>query len=252
MNPKATGTLSESFSRIDDPRSGHGRRHDLLDIIAITICAVICGAEGWADVELFGRSKHDWLRHFLALPNGIPSHDTFGRVFSRIDPGQFQRCFTDWVRGVSELTQGQVIAIDGKTLRRSHDRSAGKSAIAMVSAWAQGNSLVLGQTRVSERSNEITAIPHLLKTLEVSGCIVTIDAMGCQREIANTIIEREADYALSVKNNQRQLHEDIRDTFAYAREDGFVSIAHDFCETVEKGHAGWRSEGAGPYQIRTA
>ena len=236
MNPRAIGPLGESFLHIDDPRADRGKRHNLLGIISLTICAVICGAEGWADVELFGKSKYVWLRRFLDLPNGIPSHDTLGRVFSRIDSKQFQRCFTDWVKRVSEQTQGQVIAIDGKTLRRSGDRGAGKSAIHMVSAWAQANSVVLGQTKVSERSNEITAIPELLKILEVSGCIVTIDAMGCQKEIAGTIIENGADYVLSVKKNQPQLHQDVSDTFAYVREDGLEGTPHDFHETVEKGH----------------
>jgi predicted transposase YbfD/YdcC len=236
MNAGAVGTLSESFSGIDDPRTNRGKRHDLMDIISIAVCAIICGAEGWADVELFAKCKYDWLKGFLSLSNGIPSHDTFGRVFSRIDPKQFQNCFTEWVKGISELTQGQVIAIDGKTLRRSHDKSSAKAAIHMVSAWATENSLVLGQTKVEAKSNEITAIPHLLKMLEVSGCIVTIDAMGCQKEIAKTIIERGAYYVLSLKKNQPQLHRDVSDTFAYAREDGFSSIAHDFHETVEKNH----------------
>ena len=236
MGLKATGTLAESFSQIDDPRSDSGKRHDLMDIISIAVCAVICGAEGWADVELFGRSKYDWLKRFLKLTNGIPSHDTFGRVFARIDATQFQRCFVDWVKGVSELTRGEVIAIDGKTLRRSHDRSSSKAAIHMVSAWAQKNSLVLGQTRVADRSNEITAIPQLLSMLEVSGCIVTIEAMGCQKEIAATIVERGADYVLSAKKNQPQLYEDVTDMFAHGREEGFDGVAHDFCETVEQGH----------------
>ena len=236
MNGGAAGTLSESFSGVDDPRTDRGKRHGLMDIISITICAVICGAEGWADIELFAKCKYDWLKGFLSLSNGVPSHDTFGRVFSRIDPKQFQNCFMEWVKGISELTQGQVIAIDGKTLRRSHDKSSAKAAIHMVSAWATENSLVLGQTKVEAKSNEITAIPHLLKMLEVSGCIVTIDAMGCQKEIAKTIIERGAYYVLSLKKNQPQLHRDVSDTFAYAREDGFSSIAHDFHETVEKNH----------------
>ena len=205
-----------------------------MDIIAIAICAVICGAEGWADVELFGKSKKDWLARFLKLPNGIPSHDTFGRVFSLIDSSQFQRCFLDWVNSISDLTRGEVIAIDGKTLRRSYDRRSGKAAIHMVSAWAQRNSLVLGQVKVADRSNEITAIPRLLNMLEVSGCIITIDAMGCQKKIAKTIIRGGADYALSVKKNQPQLYEDITDTFAQAREAGFAGM--DFFETVEKSH----------------
>jgi len=157
-------------------------------------------------------------------------------VFSRIDPVQFQRCFADWVRGISELTQGEVVAIDGKTLRRSYDRGCGKAAIHMVSAWAQNNSVVLGQIKVDERSNEITAIPRLLNMLEVSGCIVTIDAMGCQKEIATTIIDSGADYVLSVKKNQPQLYEDIAETFACVRENGSDTLPHNFFETVDKGH----------------
>lgn len=173
-----------------------------MEIISIAIYAVIGGAEGWSDVELFGRSKGDWLKRVLNLSNGIPSHDTFGQVFSRIDPAQFQRCFADWVRGISELSRGEVVAIHGKTLRRSYDGGCGKAAIHMVSAWAQNNSVVLGQVKVDDRSNETTAIPRSLSMLELSGCIVTIDAMGCQKEIAATIIESGADYVLSVKKNQ--------------------------------------------------
>lgn len=236
MGLRASGNLVESFSRIEDPRSDSGKRHELMDIISIAIRAVICGAEGWSDVELFGRAKRRWLERFLKLPNGIPSHDTFGRVFSLIDAVQFQRCFVDWVRGVSELTHGEAIAIDGKTLRRSHNRSAGKSAIHMVSAWAQNNSLVLGQVKVEDKSNEITAIPRLLSILEVSSCIVTIDAMGCQKEIASVIVGGGADYVLSVKRNQPQLYEDISETFAYARGRGLGSVSDDFFETVDKGH----------------
>jgi predicted transposase YbfD/YdcC len=149
---------------------------------------VVCGADTWVDVELFGKSKKGWLDKFLELPNGIPSHDTFGRVFAMLDAQRFQSRFIDWVRAVSELTAGQVVAIDGKTLRRSHDRTAGKAAIHMVSAWASANELVLGQTKVDDKSNEITAIPELLRVLEISGCIVTIDAMGCHKEIAKTIV----------------------------------------------------------------
>jgi len=229
---RSSGSLVESFSHIDDPRSDSGKRHDLMEIISIAICAVICGAEGWSDVELFGRSKHEWLKRFLKLPNGIPSHDTFGRVFSLIDPCQFQKCFADWVRGVSELTRGEVVAIDGKTLRRSYDSSRGRAAIHMVSAWAQKNSVVLGQVKVADRSNEITAIPRLLSMLEVSGCIVTIDAMGCQKEIAAKVVESGADYILSVKNNQPRLYEDITETFAQGPE----SLSQDYFETVDKGH----------------
>ena len=226
----------EHFSSLDDPRRPQGRRHKLLDIVAMTICAVVAGAEGWDDVELFAQCKVQWFRRFLELPNGIPSSDTFARVFARIDPDRFRDCFVEWVRSVHRLTQGQLIAVDGKTLRRSHDRRAGKEAIHMVSAWASENSLVLGQTRTDAKSNEITAIPELLQLLDVSGCIVSIDAMGCQKEIARTILKRGADYVLSVKGNQGRLYDDLRDLFEGAEEPGYDGVPHDFATTLNKGH----------------
>ena len=173
------GTIGKHFGDLEDPRMERTRRHELLDILTIAICGMICGADSWVDIELFGKSKQGWLAKFLRLPNGIPSHDTFGRVFSRLDPDKFQSCFMDWVAAISEITRGQVIAIDGKTVRGSHDRANGKDAIHMVSAWASANHLVLGQIKVDDKTNEITAIPELLELLELSGCIVTIDAMGC-------------------------------------------------------------------------
>src|ERR1051325_6544762 len=182
MDEQTPKSLLEHFSSIADPRIDRTKRHKLIDILVIAICATICGAEGWEEFELFGQSKHDWFKGFLELPNGIPSDDTFRRVFSRINPLQFQQCFLEWVRSVYELTQGQVIAIDGKHSRRSYDRATAKSAINMVSAWASENQMVLGQVKVDEKSNEITAIPELLRMLEISGCIVTMDAMGCQTE----------------------------------------------------------------------
>ena len=185
-------SLMQHFSGLEDPRRPQGRRHNLLDIIAMTICAVVAGAEGWDDVELFGQCKEDWFRTFLELPNGIPCSDTFARVFARLDPDGFRECFAQWVSDIHRLTQGQVVAIDGKAVRRSHDRRAGQEAIHMVSAWASENSLVLGQTRTDAKSNEITAIPWLLEMLELKGCIVTIDAMGCQKEIARKILDRGA------------------------------------------------------------
>ena len=196
------------------------RRHHLLDIITIAICGVICGADSWVDIELFGKSKQAWLAKFLRLPNGIPSHDTFGRVFSRLDPDEFQNSFMEWVATISQITKGQVIAIDGKTLRGSHDRANGKDAIHIVSAWASANHVVLGQTKVDDKSNEIVAIPQLLELLEVSGCIVTIDAMGCQTEIAGQIISKRADYVLAVKENQGRLYEGVKDSFECARRSG--------------------------------
>ena len=175
-------------------------------------------------------------QHYLDLPNGIPSHDTFGRVFARLDAEQFENCFIDWVRAVSDVVEGQIVAIDGKTIRRSHDRFIGKSAIHMVNAWASANRLILGQTKVDERSNEITAIPELLRVLDVSGCIVTIDAMGCQKDVATTIISQNADYVLALKRNQPELYQDVKDTFEQARRDGFANLKHDFYQTVDKGH----------------
>ena len=185
---------------------------------------------------MFGKSKKSWLSRILELPNGIPSHDTFGRVFAMLDPVQFERCFTEWVDAVNEVMEGQVVAIDGKTVRRSHDRVVGKSAIHMVSAWASANQLILGQVKVDDHSNEITAIPQLLDTLDVSGCTVTIDAMGCQKEIAKTIVEKDADYILALKRNQPQLYDDAEEMFEQSRRSGFTDLGYHFCETVEKGH----------------
>jgi hypothetical protein len=178
------GSIAFHFGSITDPRVERSKKHKLIDIITITICGVICGADSWVDIALFGDSRKEWLEGFLELPNGIPSHDTFGDVFSRIDPEQFRGCFIEWVRAIEKLTRG-LVSIDGKTARRSHDSLSGKEAIHMVSAWSSANGLVLGQTRTDEKSNEITAIPELLKLLEISGCIVSIDAMGCQKEIAS-------------------------------------------------------------------
>jgi predicted transposase YbfD/YdcC len=202
-------TLAYHFADLTDPRIDRTRLHDLLDIIAIAICAVVAGAESWDDIEDFGHAKHDWLKTFLPLPNGIPSHDTFRRLFERLDPDQFQRCFLGWVETLQEVTERQVIALDGKTLRRSFDRAKGQSALHLVHAWATANHLLLGQVAVDEKSNEITAIPKLLKMLEIAGAIVTIDAMGCQKEIARTIRERRGDYVLALKANHEHLYEQV-------------------------------------------
>ena len=236
MNSSTVALLADRFASLKDPRTGRAKRHKPIDVIVIAICAVICGADSWVDMEMFGKSKEDWLSRLLELPNGIPSHDTFGRVFARLDPVQFEACFTEWVRAVNEVMEGQVVAIDGKTLRRSHDRRADKSAIHMVSAWASANRLVLGQIRVDDHSNEITAIPELLRTLDVSGCTVTIDAMGCQKEIATTITDQGADYVLALKQNQPQLHNDVTEMFDHAQRSEFSDLDHHFSETIEKGH----------------
>jgi predicted transposase YbfD/YdcC len=231
-----TDWLNEYFGDLPDPRVERTKQHHLIDIIGIALCAVICGAENWVEVETFGQVREAWLREFLELPNGIPSHDTFGRVFARLDAAAFRDRFIDWVRDVHTLTKGQVVAIDGKIVRRSHDHAGGKAAIHLVSAWASANQLVLGQVQVESKSNEITAIPRLLELLVLRGCVVTLDAMGCQKKIAQTIRDKQADYVLRVKENQGQLYQDIVEWFAYAEQVQFngMSASHD--RTVNKGH----------------
>ena len=230
-----TLSIQEHFSDLTDPRILKKTAHSLNEIITITICAVICGADTWADVELFGKSKQEWLRKFLALPNGIPSHDTFGRVFALLSTQELERCFISWVTSIAEQVEG-VIAIDGKTIRRSYDRSSGKKAIHMISAWATNNQVVLGQLKTEEKSNEITAIPQLLNLLEIKGAIVTIDAMGCQKEIAEKVVEKEGDYILAVKRNQRNLHDEIHDQFQAAHENNFDGLRYDSYESEESSH----------------
>jgi predicted transposase YbfD/YdcC len=208
----------------------------LLDIITIALCAVICGADGWVEVEEFGKAKLDWLRTFLDLPHGIPSHDTFGRVFAALNPAQFERSFAQWMAALAERTAGQLMTLDGKTLRRSHDRRAGRGPLHLVSAWANANRLVLAQRAVDTKSNEITALPLVLEVLDLSGCTVTIDAIGCQTAIAQQIVEQGGDYVLALKANQGTLYEELQQAFALAEADGFASIAHDQVQTIDKGH----------------
>ncbi len=234
INPSAS--LLKHFESIDDPRREYLIEHQLLDIIAITICGVICGAESWVEIEEYGVSKQEWLEKFLALPNGIPSRDTIRRLFAQLDPKQLQSCFLSWIKSIAQLTQGEVIAIDGKTLRHSYDRGKNQGAIHMVSAWACQNSLVLGQMKVEEKSNEITAIPQLLKILEIQGCIVTIDAMGTQKEIAQEIIQRGGDYILSLKGNQGNIHQDVKQLFDWGLKTNFENIPHETYSTINKGH----------------
>ena len=236
MPKKPLEAIEEHFSKVSDPRLDRTKEHKLIDIIAIAICAVICGAEGWTDIENFGNSKLPWLKTFLELPNGIPSHDTFGRVFSMIDAPQFQLAFYEWVWAVNDIIQGQIINIDGKRLRGSQDKVLGKRAIYMVSAWAEENELVLGQRKVDEKSNEITAIPELLKLLALSGCIVTIDAIGTQTNIAKTIVEGGAEYVLSVKENQGHLFEDISVLFAVDQAQNFKYASFEYTKTTNKDH----------------
>lgn len=230
------GSIRKHFSKVKDPRIDRTKRHKLLDMILIAICGVICGADSWVDIELFGKSKLEWLKTILTLPNGIPSHDTFGRVFAIINPEEFEKSFMEWVQAINELTQGQVIAIDGKQLRGSQDSENGKGAIYMVSAWATENELVLGQRKVDDKSNEITAIPKLLRLLEIAGCIVTIDAIGTQTKITKTIVEQAGDYLLAVKENQGNLYEDIHDLFEDDRRYNFEGAPYDYAKSVNKDH----------------
>jgi len=229
-------SIEHHFSDLEDPRIDRTKLHKFLDILVVAICAVICGADSWVEVELFGNAKRGWFKKFLDLPNGIPSHDTFGRVFAALDADQFRDCFLRWIAAVSEITQGQVIGIDGKTLRRSHDRGQGKNAIVMVSAWAVANRLVLGQVKVDDKSNEITAIPELLRVLDISGCIVTIDAMGCQKEIASSIVARGADYVLALKENQPNSYEDVKLLFEDLEQSQFRAYSYDYARCVDKDH----------------
>jgi predicted transposase YbfD/YdcC len=232
MEGQATESIARHFRGLNDPRTGNAKQHIFLVILIIAIC----GVDGWSDVELFGRNKKEWLRTFLELPKGIPSHDTFGRVFALIKPEEFQERIIEWVKAIEKLTEGQVITVDGKPLRRSHDHDAGKAAIYMVSAWATTNQVILGQRKVDDKSNEITAIPELLKLLEIAGCIVTIDAFGTQTEIAKTVVDSGGDYLLSVKENQGNLFDGIQYLFEVDAAKEFAQVPYSYAKTVNKGH----------------
>jgi predicted transposase YbfD/YdcC len=234
--PLPPTSILAHFAALDDPRVSPATRHQLLDIVAIALCAVICGADTWVEVEAFGQAKRAWLGTFLALPHGIPSHDTFGRVFAALDPDQFEAGFRSWVAAVAQLTAGTVVAIDGKTLRRSHDAAQGKEALVLVSAWAEANRLTLGQVAVAPGSNEIPAIPALLQQLTLEGSLVTVDAIGCQTAIATQITQQGADYVLALKENQPTLHEAVAVLFRAGQATGVGSDHQDYRRTVEKNH----------------
>jgi predicted transposase YbfD/YdcC len=236
MDVDAPRGLLRAFAGLKDPRVNRTKKHSLLDILAIAICAIVCGADGWTQVELFGRSKIKWFKTFLDLPNGIPSHDTFGRVFAALDPQAFEECFMKWIADLATASQGRLVAIDGKTIRRSLDTANGKAAIHMVSAWCQVNHMVLGQLATDAKSNEITAIPKLLELLDLDGAVVTIDAAGCQKKIAKQIVEKGGQYILQLKGNQGGLHAETVMLFEQCLRDDCHGIAYSTAATTDGGH----------------
>jgi predicted transposase YbfD/YdcC len=229
-------SILHHFAALEDPRVARTREHTLLDMVAIALCGVVCGANNWSAIALWGRANHEWLLTFLPLPGGIPSHDTFGRVFALLDPEAFAACFTGWMAAVCQRLGLKQVAIDGKAVRRSHDRGKGKAALHLVSAWAVENGLTLGQRAVAGKSNEITAIPELLRLLDVSGALVTIDALGCQKDIAATIRAEGADYLLAVKENQPHLYEDIDAIMTAALDRDFAGLKYDYAEESSRAH----------------
>lgn len=236
MDVDAPRGLLRAFAELEDPRMDRTKHHSLPDILIIAICATICGADDWTKMELFGKCKEKWFRTFLDLPNGIPSHDTFRRVFALLDPEAFEQCFMAWIAELTEASGGRLIAVDGKTLRGSLDRANAKAAVHMVSAWCDANQMVLGQVATDDKSNEITAIPRLLKLIDISNAVVTIDAMGCQKDIAETIIDHGGDYVLQLKGNQGGLHAETVTLFEQCLRDDCLGIEHTTARTLNKGH----------------
>lgn len=237
MDETDDNSLVGYLSIIPDPRIERSRRHNLLDILVIAVCAVICGAEGWTEIEDFGVSKEDWFKEFLELPSGIPSHDTFRRVFLILDPILFQACFMQWIRSVNkELFKKDIISIDGKTLRGSLDRAREKSALHMISAWSSNASVVMGQMKSDGKSNEITSVPELLKLLQVKGCVVTVDAMNCQKKSAEQIVNQGGDYLFCLKDNHPDLKRNVESRFEEMSEKRKKTWPMDYYEVQEKGH----------------
>jgi predicted transposase YbfD/YdcC len=235
MSPDLSARIGKHFASLTDPRRGKVT-YPLINIVTIALCATIAGADDFVAIAGWARQKQDWLAQFLDLSNGIPSHDRFNAIFRALKPGQFERCLLAWITELHQVTAGQVVPIDGKTMRQSFDKAIGKSALHMVSAWATANKISLGQVAVAEKSNEITAIPELLDLLEIPGALVTIDAMGCQTEIAEKVLEREADYLLAVKGNQPTLSEGVIAHFLDHMDDDFARVKVSRHETKEKGH----------------
>jgi predicted transposase YbfD/YdcC len=224
------------FSVLPDPRIDRSKKHLLVDILFIAVCTIICGGEGFTDMELFGESKEEWLRKYLELPHGIPSHDTFRRLFSILDPQAFGECFTRWSQALHEATNGEVIALDGKTVRHSFDTFSGQPSLHIVSAWSSENGLALGQVKVDDKSNEITAIPRLLELIDVKGRVITTDAMGCQRDVAKRIVDKKGDYVFCLKGNQENLHDEVKFFFEECQAADYKDVDHSHFETVEKDH----------------
>ncbi len=229
-------SLVKHFEDVEDPRVNRTKKHLLIDILVMAILVIIAGAQGWEDIENYGISKQIWLEEFLELPNGIPSDDTFRRVFESINPNQLEQCFQAWVNTLVTQMGGEVIAIDGKTVRGSYDRNQGQSALHLISAWASEQRLVLAQMKVQDKSNEITAIPALLELLDIAGSIITIDAMGTQTEIAQKIIDKKADYILTLKANHPTLHNQVQQFFQTAQKNNFSGIDFTHDKRIEKGH----------------
>lgn len=236
MNEQTFASLEECFGDLPDPRVEGRCDHRLVEILLIAVCAVLCGGASWSEVEEFGKAKEAWLKQYLSLPAGIPSHDTFSRVFRLLDADEFQRRFLRWVERYFSIPSGQVIAVDGKSARGSRDSFRGQEAIQLVSAWASESEVLLGQRKVDAQSNEITAVPELLKLLFVKGCIVTVDALNCQKETAQAVIDQQADYVFALKANHPQLYQDVIDWFDWAQARDFREVAHSFHQSVNKGH----------------
>jgi predicted transposase YbfD/YdcC len=236
MSKLKVEVLFESLQKIADPRREHQKFHSLFDVLVISICATICGAEHWTEMAEFGEAKHDWFASFLELENGIPSHDTFRRVFILLDNTELKELFIEWVSAVVSLGKGVLVNLDGKNLCGSKEPVKGKKALNIVSAWVSEQAVVLGQVKCEEKSNEITAIPELLKILDIEGCVITIDAIGCQTKIVEEIIGKGADYVISLKGNQGNLHREIKEYLDWAERIGFKEIKYDYSETLEKGH----------------